>query len=272
MHEGIVHASGGHETKDHEPAFGGVPDAPDHRDLRFQAPKSSVPRPHRFSLRGQFPPAFTQGRLSSCAGQAIAAALQFDRRRQNLPSLQLTPSRLFIYYNARSIEGDPNADKGCQIRNAIKGVARFGSCFEGDGPDRWPYVIDKFKDQPPEPCFTAAREHRAVQYHRIDPEVEQMKSCLAAGFPFVFGFLVFSSLETEAVKRTGDVPLPKPGDSKIGHHVVLAVGYDDDKRCIEFRNSWGEAWGDHGYGTIPYEYLQRTLAPDFWTIRLVSNT
>ena len=270
VHAGNGHADDGRGAGEHEPAFGGAPDAPDDRDWRFEAPKSPAPPP-RLSLRGEFPPVYTQGQLSSCAGQAVAAALQFDRRKQNLPSVQLTPSRLFIYYNARVIEGDPAADKGCQIRSAIKGVARFGACFEGEGQDCWPYVIDKFKEQPPAPCFTVAREHRAVQYHRIDPKVEQMKGCLASGYPFVFGFMAFSSLKSDEVKRSGAVPLPKPGDAKIGHHVVLAVGYDDDKRCIEFRNSWGPAWGNQGYGTIPYEYLQRTLAPDFWTIRHVAN-
>jgi len=32
------------------------------------------------------------------------------------------------------------------------------------------------------------------------------------------------------------------------------------------RNSWGAGWGENGYGWLPYEYLIRGLAEDFWSI------
>jgi C1A family cysteine protease len=97
-----------------------------------------------------------------------------------------------------------------------------------------------------------------------------MKGCLAAGFPFVYGFTVYESFESAAVAKTGKVPMPKPGEKVLGGHAVLAVGYDDKQDRFLTRNSWGPSWGQKGYFTMPYAYLtEPNLSDDFWTIRLL---
>jgi hypothetical protein len=45
-----------------------------------------------------------------------------------------TPSRLFIYYNERVIEGTVAHDAGAQIRDGIKAVAKLGAPPEDE---RW---------------------------------------------------------------------------------------------------------------------------------------
>jgi C1A family cysteine protease len=98
-----------------------------------------------------------------------------------------------------------------------------------------------------------------------------MRGCLAAGYPFVFGFTVYQSFESADVARTGRVELPRPGEGVVGGHAVMAVGYDDLAERFVVRNSWGTGWGKRGYFTMPYAYLtQSSLADDFWTIRAVS--
>ena len=95
-----------------------------------------------------------------------------------------------------------------------------------------------------------------------------MRACLAQGFPFVFGFTVYESFESQQVAQTGVVPLPQPGERVAGGHAVLAVGYNDAERRFIVRNSWGARWGMQGYFTMPYDYLaNRNLADDMWTIR-----
>jgi C1A family cysteine protease len=98
-----------------------------------------------------------------------------------------------------------------------------------------------------------------------------MRGCLAAGYPFVFGFTVYSSFEGQEVAKTGVVSMPTPDEQVVGGHAVLAVGYDDASQAFIVRNSWGAGWGQEGYFTMPYAYLTtRALSSDFWTIRIVT--
>src|SRR4029077_3660481 len=102
--------------------------------------------------------------------------------------------------------------------------------------------------------------------------LDEMRACLADGYPFVFGFTVYEAFDSVAVARTGVVPMPKPKERMIGGHAVLAVGYEHAKRRFLVRNSWGSGWGMKGYFTMPYEYLaDRDLSDDFWTIRRQEN-
>src|SRR6185369_17362729 len=104
-------------------------------------------------------------------------------------------------------------------------------------------------------------------YHRI-LTLQQMKQCLAEGYPFVFGFSVYQSFESATVARTGKVELPKADETMVGGHAVCAVGYDEAARRFLVRNSWGAGWGMKGYFTMPYDYLaNNNLADDFWTVR-----
>jgi C1A family cysteine protease len=103
-------------------------------------------------------------------------------------------------------------------------------------------------------------------------DLNQMKGCLASGYPFVFGFTVYQSFESPTVARTGHAPMPGSGERPVGGHAVVAVGYDDANQWFIVRNSWGAAWGMKGYFTLPYSYLiQPALSSDFWTIRLVGQ-
>lgn len=64
--------------------------------------------------------------------------------------------------------------------------------------------------------------------------------------------------------------LPSSQEQTVGGHAVMAVGYDDANGWFIVRNSWGDQWGMEGYFTLSYSYVtQRSLASDFWTIRLV---
>jgi C1A family cysteine protease len=220
--------------------------------------------PDDVDLRDQCPEVYDQGQLGSCTGNAIAAALEFDRMKQGLANF--TPSRLFIYYNERVLEGTVDSDSGAQIRDGIKSVAQQGDCPETE----WPYDISKFADAPPQSCYDDALQYKAVQYQSVDQNLADMQGCLASGYPFVFGFTAYESFESDAVAQTGNLPMPKSGEQIIGGHAVLAVGYDNQDRLFIVRNSWGEGWGDAGYFYMPSAYLlDDNLADDLWTIRLV---
>ncbi|MGC3996707.1 MAG: C1 family peptidase [Anaeromyxobacter sp.] len=256
--------------------YGWVPDLPDQRDLAYAAPRARKPLPRVVDLRASFKvPAYDQGELGSCTGNAIAAAVQFTRRKAG-ERPDFTPSRLFIYYNERLIEGTVEQDSGAQIRDGMKAVAKLGVCPEGAGrkpaPDAWPYDVQRFTQRPPRACFGFGLKHQILAYRRVPQVLMQLRACLASGYPFVFGFTVYSGFESDRVARSGVLDLPGGDEQVMGGHAVLAMGYDDAKQRFLVRNSWGADWGKDGHFTMPYAYLtDRQLASDFWTIRLVES-
>lgn len=247
--------------------YGWIPDVPDQRDHLYAAPPEFLEAlPPSTDLRRRSPAVYNQGQLGSCTAQAIAGAVEFDRLKQKLPDF--VPSRLFIYYNERVIEGTVRSDSGAMIRDGIKSVASDGVCPEPE----WPYVIRKFATRPSARAYKDALLDRAVSYQSLVQDMNQMKGCLASGFPFIFGFTVYQSFESPTVARTGHAPMPAWGERPVGGHAVMAVGYDDANQWFLCRNSWGANWGMKGYFTLPYSYLiQPGLSRDFWTIRLVGQ-
>ena len=246
-------------------SYGWIPDVPDARDRILQLPRKAAALPPSVDLRAQCPPVYDQGQLGSCTANAIAGAIEFDQRKENL-ALPFTPSRLFIYYNERAAENSIASDSGAQIRDGIKSVASQGACPE----TLWPYLEDQFATRPTAACYKVARTHPAVSYSRVPQDPAQLKACLAAGYPFVFGITVYDSFESDQVAHSGAVPMPQTSETALGGHAVMAAGYDDATERFLARNSWGSDWGMGGYFTIPYAYLaDDNLASDFWTIRVV---
>ena len=245
--------------------YGWIPDIPDARDRMFRARRKTGALPKSADLRGGCPPVYDQGELGSCSANAIGAAIEFDQRKQKIPQ-PFTPSRLFIYYNERSLEGTIATDSGAMLRDGIKTVAGQGVCPE----PMWPYVEQNFAQRPPVTCYKAGKAHPAVHYSRLPQDLGQMKACLAAGYPFVFGFTVYESFESDQVAHTGVATTPAASETALGGHAVLAVGYDDGSGRVLVRKSWGSGWGMGGYFTLPSAYVaDGNLAADFWTIRLV---
>lgn len=247
-------------------AYTWVPDLPDQRDYKYVAPKLSSPLPDRSDLRPWMPPVYDQGDLGSCTANAIAAAHEFDQQHQKMSPLYI-PSRLFIYYNERTLEGTVDSDSGAMLRDGIKTLSQYGVCPESN----WPYVIKRFASKPSSSCYKTAAAHSGVTYKRLDRNLSDMKTCLASGFPFVFGFTVYESFEGDKVAQTGSVPMPKATEQILGGHAVVAVGYVETKKRFIVRNSWGPDWGLKGYFTLPYAYLMdENLSDDFWTVRQVN--
>ncbi|WP_205964242.1 C1 family peptidase [Ramlibacter agri] len=245
--------------------FGWVRDLPDSRDFMYAAPLPHLGKlPPKVDLRPQCPAIYDQGQLGSCTANGIAAAIEFDQRKEK--KTEFVPSRLFIYYNERAIEGHINEDSGAQIRDGVKSVAKVGAPPES----MCPYDISKFTKKPSPAAYAEAKKDIVKVYARVPQVQSQMLGCLADGFPFVFGFTVYESFESDAVAKTGMVPMPAMGEQVLGGHCVVAVGYDSGTRHFIVRNSWGVGWGLQGYCMMPFEYLLNSqYSSDFWTIRTV---
>lgn len=242
--------------------YGWRPDRPDIRDHRFEVAKpGKYPQSVDLRVGVGFPEPYDQGDLGSCTANAIAGAIEYDQRRQKLT--EFMPSRLFIYYNERAMEGSIASDSGAEIRDGIKSVNQLGVAPESD----WKYNVKKFKTKPTAAVFKEALLHQSVAYKRVPQTKNGICGCLAEGYPIVFGFNCYESFEADAIARTGILEMPQPHEKSVGGHAVLCVGYDLAKGYVLVRNSWGADWGQKGYFWMPLDYILETnLADDFWQI------
>lgn len=266
--------------------YGWKPDLPDFRDRQYKAPAPPAGGlPPSTDMRAHCPAVYDQGQLGSCTANAIGGDFEFNQIKEKAPHIW-RPSRLFIYYNEREMEGDVSQDAGAQIRDGIKSVATLGACSE----DLWTYddtstgPNPKFAQKPSQHAYDNASKHLVTSYESVAQSMVQIKGCLASGFPMVFGFTVYDSFESQQVASTGVLPMPASNESILGGHAVLAVGYDDAKTVsnpdgttstgmVLVRNSWGATWGEAGYFWMPYDYISNSnLASDLWTIRYVQFT
>jgi len=250
--------------------LGWVRDLPDFRDRKLALPEAKRTKlPKKFDLRpAEFKkfPIYDQGELGSCTANAIGAAFHYDQIKQG--KVDFCPSRLFLYYNERAMEGSIDTDAGAQIRDGMKSLNKIGICSEA----LWPYDTSTFTQKPSDACYEKAAETKAVQYAQVPQDLDHLRGCLNEGFPIVFGFMVFKSFMSKEVAETGKMRFPGFFEQLLGGHAVLCVGYDDDEKHFIIRNSWGESWGDNGYFYMPYGYLTNSfLANDLWAVKSVSG-
>ena len=132
-------------------------------------------------------------------------------------------------------------DSGSTIRGVIKGMEQYGCCTE----NIWKYILTSINQKPSSQSYARANKYRVTNTMHIPAHLNAMKSCLADGYPFVFGLKLFNSFFKPAVLKKGRVPIPgrhEPQSAAHGWHAMVAVGYSDRSQCFFVRNSWGPQW------------------------------
>ena len=246
-------------------------------ELGVSTPADQESLGSRVDLRGEFPPIEDQGSLGSCTANAGVGLVEYFERKAS--GNHIDASRLFLYKATRNIIGW-TGDTGAFLRTTMQAMVLFGAPPESF----WPYDIARFDEEPSAFCYSFGQNYKTIQYYRLDPEgttreelAARIKTQLAAKLPPMFGFSVYSSYR-QSFDNDGLIPFPKSGERKVGGHAVVAVGYDATKKiknaiggdpttgAFLIRNSWGTGWGEDGYGWLPFEYVHRGLAVDWWSL------
>lgn len=245
----------------------------DHHDQRDHLYKLAAPvqlQTVRLKDKFKMPEIFNQLQTGSCTGNGSAriggfAAMNGYVQNSNVPC-DLPFSRLFIYGNARKMEGTFRRDAGAQIRDVMKVIASIGMCSEL----LWPYIESKFNVWPDQKCFDEALKFTGVEYSRVNNLSRQdIVGSLLQGYPVIIGIKVYQSFESEAVAKTGIVPMPGKNERCLGGHCVVIEEYDMNADRFGLANSWGTEWGMDGYFTLPGDYICSSLSNDAWNLKKI---
>jgi hypothetical protein len=223
--------------------------------------------PRRVDLRPYCSPVEDQGKTNSCVANAIVGALELHQRKAGMPPVDL--SRLFLYYNARSLAKNEAKDIGSYIHHGMAAVLAFGVCEER----MWPFEGAMVTTPPTDACFKNATSYEAVQFART-PQGDAALAAVAQGLPVAFGIVLPSECYDVAAK-TGTIPPPETINvrSAPSGHAMLIVGYDLDEKVYFVRNSWGPGYGQNGFINIPFDVMGKHARPDqFWTIGAIEQS
>ena len=262
-------------------SFGWIPDLPDIRDYTEENDKIKMLTTNlrtansdsSINLTKWCSPVENQGDIGSCTAHAVAGVVEYFENKAF--GKYIDSSRLFLYKTTRNLLKSPG-DTGAYLKTALGALVLFGMPPE----DFWPYDTSRFDIEPISFCYAFANNYKCINYFRHDPAgispqavLDSVKKYLMSGIPSVFGFTVYESIKFAT--STGCIPFPGGNERILGGHAIAAFGFDDNKiiggakptkGALLIRNSWGEEWGETGYGWLPYEYVLKGLALDFWSV------
>jgi C1A family cysteine protease len=222
-------------------------------------------------LSGQCSPIADQGQTGACTGETAKGLAEFCLKKAGR---FWAVSAWGQYYAERLKDGDVTKDSGSTVAMAFTVLQKVGTF----AANLWPDTEDNLLKDPPTTAWKMAYLTKLTDPVSVPQDLYSVQSVLASGYPVGIGIDCYSTkdddgmptngIEGPEAAKTGVVNMPVLSDTPDGGHAVLVVGYDSVKKLFKFRNSWGESWGDKGYGYLPYDYaMSSELAEDFHTGR-----
>lgn len=252
-----------------------------------QGTQDSIPQaltsnlPERVDLRSSFDsscvPVRNQGEFGWCVALSLTSAMGIMESIQGDCSF---PSDPHLWYQGGGALDDRLG--GWFIERALQTAQRHTLVAQ----PVWPYSTlhgEMARTQPSDTTLEQLGRYRLANFRTLDKgDVDGIKSALSQQFPVLYSLPVFCDSGWLAIgssgtidEQQGTIRLPEAiGDRctsssgsfqgcydaepgcLAGYHALLIIGYDDSTETFLIRNSWGEGWGDNGYGTISYDYVR----------------
>lgn len=250
--------------------YGGwAPDIPDSRDMTL----CDIPEPlksalsqetsaREVDLREYFPHAGCESRRRDTVARACVSMMEYFNRRC-LGELTRLSCR---FLHDITIRLDPGL-QGASIRSALKAIKRTGL-----PPRRLADAASHEVDLTADPLLYRFADFGQMTFYRIDSaetsfpdRLATLKSLLGLGLPAVIGMPLSSSLSNDARLDY------RPGEQVIGGAAAVIAGYDDDywttsRGAFRFQSTWGEQWGEDGFGWLSYKLFEHGLIRDIWFV------
>ncbi len=212
-----------------------------------------------------------QGSRPSCAVFALVSALEYQRAPIGGPAPEFSEEYLIwatlktLGKLSLAVPQNPSEtlDIGFSLNEVAEALRAYGIALAGELPYHF-VMTDPHVLEPPADVIERAKKRSPVDGFYItgrEPkaEIPNIIQVLNAGVPVIAG------IKWPEQKKFGDNAQldAQPGLDK-NFHAILLVGYMTQTGKIEdaqflFKNSYGEKWGDRGYGTASYKYLVANL-------------
>jgi len=212
----------------------------DLRDVQYAAP-TTTPIPRKFSLRDSQSHVIDQDGMPICVACAICAIAE---SRPFFDGVDL--SECWVY------ERRANAGRGMELRDALKIMQKQGTCLDVCFP-----ISNKCLQKvcSPTRMNKEAEQYRIGSYHRVYYDLP--------GTIFANELPVFAAVPVYDASWRSNGKIKMPSGKFLGYHAIVITGYNLDNKVFEFKNSWGDDWGDNGYGTLPLSYP----IPEAWIVK-----
>ena len=212
-------------------------------------------------------PVKNQGSLGSCVGFAVVAMKEWQEQQEHLKELaegkkykrrpkNYDLSEQWLYYKCKEIDCWPN-EEGTSIRFAMTTLNKIGVPCE----KAWPYNT-KTTGKPKRWARLVARWSLGGEYTRLLTPEDIIKSLRNNG-PVPIGVGVFYEM---FYPNNGMIKYPSDPNTCYGGHAICLVGWNPESKLFKFKNSWGDDWGQEGYGYLSYAYI-RDFCWDAWEIK-----
>lgn len=186
-----------------------------------------------------------QGDRPTCVGFAVSAAHEWLAR----DGIMRSPEDAIW---AGHQQGGPAARQATSVRLALGGLQTHRHASE----EAWPYGNPPWPAPRPPVATLAGNQRPLPNWRQLSAiTLSTVRDELAQGNAVILTLRVVYS----AWRQPGGLIDAGPDRRTPDNHAVVAVGVQagaDGAQRVIVKNSWGEKWGDGGYGFVSRRYLE----------------